>query len=111
MTWEIEVKSELGPNVFETLLGAVDSGVITFRKAKSIAPKLHSSVNGKLQSSIDSAGGTYQFDRSEFKQILSDWYVADQENVTVNRLIDVLRSKDVDLRPLAKQLTKMVESP
>ena len=108
--WEKEVKSELGPKVFETLLANVDSGVITFRKAKTIGPKLHSSVYGKLESSIESAGGTYQFDRSAFKQILSDWYGADQENVTVSHLLEVLRSKDVDLKPLAKKIKDMERS-
>ena len=92
-------------------MASVDSGVITLRKAKSIAPKLHSRVNGKLKSSIESAGVTYQFDRSAFKYMLSDWYAADQEQVTVGRLLDVLMSKDVDLRPLAKKLKGMEASP
>ena len=72
MSYNADVKDLLGESIYKALLKAVDEGKIDQKKAETIAEQLHTTVVGNFRRQVSSDPTV--FNRSHFREILSDWY-------------------------------------
>ena len=70
--YDAEVKNLLSDSIYKTLLEAVDKGKIDQQKAETIAEQLHPTVVGNFRRQVSSDPTV--FNRTHFREILSDWY-------------------------------------
>ena len=99
--YDAEVKDLLSPDIYESLLEAVDEGKIEQQQAETIAEQLHPNVNGNFRRQVSSDKGSV-FGRTQFRQILSDWFMFSafdlKQNEAVQCLINVLKHKNLGKR-------------
>ena len=116
-----EVKQRLGGDVMRWILDDVISHDITGQHMKEIAYQLdtvNKAIRGKHEwrmeqpsTTLDHAGRAV----NEMMQILEDWWtVGDLGELSMKnalkRLVDILREKNISLKPLAKKIEKKMES-
>ena len=107
MPYEKEVRAILGDKPFDAALEAVDHGQIKLAHIKNIAKKLNVKTYGSLQQAMESGGANFTGDRHTFKEVLFNWYQNDPKDVTLERLVEVLRGPDVNLKPIAMKIEGM----
>ena len=107
MPYETEVRALLGDEAFDATLAAVDHGQIGLAHIKNMAKKLNVKTYGSLQQSMESGGASFTGDRHTFREVLSNWYQSDPKGVTLERLVEVLRDPDVNLKPIALKIEVM----
>ena len=75
--YDAEVKVLLSEGIYKVLLKAVDAGKIDQQKAETIAEQLDTepekNVIGNFRRQVSSDKG-FVFNRTHFREILSDWY-------------------------------------
>ena len=89
LDYDNEVKVLLGDGIYKALLKAVDEGKIDQQKAETIAEQLHPSVRGNFRRQVSSGKG-FVFNRTDFREILSDWYMYSAFDLKHNEAVECL---------------------
>ena len=92
MLYEQDVRQELGSEVVDCLLEAVDHGYLSLQQVEDLARGLHPTVGGNFLRLKQLPN--FNFDRASLRKILSDWYQYDgtllETGVTLEKLQRVL---------------------
>ena len=103
--YDIDVRERLGHKTLNAILVDVNTGHIGSKHMRDIAYKLGQRVGGSHLRRTDQGRLSNQ---AEMKNVLSDWYIEGMFEMSsseaLDRLIVILDSEEVRLRPLAKKL-------
>ena len=89
LDYDNEVKVLLGDGIYKALLKAVDEGIIDQTIAGLIAEQLHPTVRGNFRRQVSSGKG-FVFNRTHFREILSDWYMYSAFDLKHNEAVECL---------------------
>ena len=104
MIYEKEVNELLGADVYKTFLAAVDSGEISEQQMADIAFELHEKVGGDFKRARESKA--FKCDRAAARTVLTNWYQFDLAEGQTDKLVKILESDNIALKPLAERIIK-----
>ena len=111
-----QAKEKLGVEVWEKVHASVDSGQIDRTKMKEIVLQLVPKAYGRHNARME--GPTKMADSEEMAKIIEDWWnepapagLHSLDRVAaVEKLVNILRSSDVHLPPLAQDLEEIMQN-
>lgn len=104
-----EMRTLLGDQLYDTLLKAVDEGMMSIHQGEDFAKKLHPSVGGNFLRAMEK---NKHFDRYAMRKILSDWYDHMDEKVCENKeqarqyVLNILYLPNLNCGAIARKASK-----